>query len=237
MTTSISIIEFNKKKCTYLIWLDYSHVWRWHQVSCTYFVNRNQVIRRDDLAYEVVVNTVTMCGLKTDSAQGITASANANCARYIAPRLGILYHLIFTVALFTHSAENWSSTIFIIIDWSYGHIGPKTVWTRDTSAPVPKYLRTVWYWCRSVRSFRYQDISALRHFRPSVEIVHTIGPDTLVLGPGHFGTSAELSKYDRVVKSCRDRDYWNIVGLRNDTYTGKYFTDRCNTQAKCFFAA
>ena len=47
---------------------------------------------------------------------------------------------------------------------AYGHIGPKTVRTRDTSAPV------------------HEDISALRLSGPNAETVRTVGPDTSVLG-------------------------------------------------------
>ena len=83
-----------------------------------------------------------------------------------------------TVALQTSSSssDNGANSILRV----YGHIRPKTVWTRDTSAPVPKCLRTV----------RYKDILALRHFGLRAETVRTIGPDTTVLGPGHFSTTS-----------------------------------------------
>jgi len=109
---------------------------------------------------------------------------------------------------------------------SYRHIGPKTVSTRDTLAPVPKCLITVRYWHWSVRTLRHEDISALRHFGPSAETVRTIGSDTSVLGPGHFGTNAEVSSYcDRTVESCRDRELTAeaLYSLWNNTYTGKSF--------------
>jgi len=64
-----------------------------------------------------------------------------------------------SVFLCCYVRRMWYDVIF------YRHIGPKTIRTRDTSAPVPKCLRTV----------RHQDISVLvprqsrpwpRHFRP-----------------------------------------------------------------------
>ena len=53
---------------------------------------------------------------------------------------------------------------------AYGHIGPKAVRTRDTSALV-------------------------RQFGPNGETVRTVCLDTSVLEPGHIGTTAEVSSY------------------------------------------
>ena len=86
---------------------------------------------------------------------------------------------------------------------AYGHIGPKTVLTRDTSTPVPK--------CGSVRTLRHQGTSAPRKFDPNGETVRTIGPDTSVLGPGHFGTGAKVSSYcdygGTSPRQCNNKDF------------------------------
>jgi len=111
------------------------------------------------------------------------------------PETETLTHETEALQTSSSSSDNGANSILRV----YGHIRPKTVWTRDTSAPVPKCLRTV----------RYQDISALRHFGLRAETVRTIGPDTIVLGPGHFSTTS-------------------------NTYAGKSASNRCNTQAKCF---
>jgi len=58
-----------------------------------------------------------------------------------------------------------------------GNQGLRTHRTRDTSAPV------------------HEAISALRLSGPNGETVRTVGPDTSVLGPGHFRTSAAVSSY------------------------------------------
>jgi len=87
------------------------------------------------------------------------------------------------------AGKNVFNTLVVFIIFSlvtipaYGTIGPKTAPTQDSLAPVSGH-------------FRHQDILAL------VLQVRTIGPDTSVLGPGHFGTSAKVSSYcDRMVKS------------------------------------
>jgi len=91
------------------------------------------------------------------------------------------------------AGKNVFNTLVVFIIFSlvtipaYGTIGPKTAPTQDSLAPVSGH-------------FRHQDILAL------VLRVRTIGPDTSVLGPGHFGTSAKVSSYcDRMVKSRWDR--------------------------------
>jgi len=43
-----------------------------------------------------------------------------------------------------------------------------------------------------LRTHRTRDTSAPRQFGPNGEIVRPIGPDASVLGPGHFGTSADV---------------------------------------------
>ena len=60
----------------------------------------------------------------------------------------------------------------------YGRIGHKTVWIRDTSA---------WHQCRKCPL----GTLALRHFSPNAETIWTMGLDTSVLGPRHFGTTLE----------------------------------------------
>ena len=66
----------------------------------------------------------------------------------------------------------------------------------DTSDPRQFRPQALRHLCPSVLKHfgtgRHQDISTLKHSGPNAEIVRTIGQDTSVFGPGHFGTSAEM---------------------------------------------